>query len=100
MIIKMEHKKLKDLTFGDLYGYQELIIERERSRMVTIIRKWDYPGSAICGTNLKSYVIKRSLYEIDKKNKFIDKCVESVDINPNNENYQEYKKILREAKLW
>lgn len=100
MVMKMRRKGLKDLTSGDLYGYGELVIERERNRMVTIIRKWDYPGSAMVGLDIKSYMIKRSLYEIDNKNKFISKCVESGDINPHNENYQEYKKILREANLW
>lgn len=100
MVIKMKCKELNDLTFGDLYGYNELVIERERNRMVTIIRSWDYSGSAMCGTDIKSCMIKRSLYEIDKKNKFINKCVRSEDINPDNENYQKYKKMLREAKLW
>lgn len=100
MTIKMRRKELKDLTFGDLYGYQELVIERESNKMNTITRGWDYSGSAMCGTNLKSCIIKRFLYEINEKSQFIDKCVESVVINPNNENYQKYKKLLQEVKLW
>ena len=65
--------------------------------MVTIIRRWNYPGSAMCGTDIKSYMIKRSLYKIYNKRKFIAKCVRLEDINPYNENYQKYKKILQEV---
>lgn len=102
MVIKTRSKELKDLTVGDLYGYGQLVIERNRNRnrMITLVRGWNYCGSAICVPDLKSYMIKRDLYEIDKKKEFIDKCVESVDINPNNENYQKYKKILLESRLW
>lgn len=98
MAIKMKSKELGHLTFGDLYGYNELVIEKGRNRIATITRSFDYHGSAICRTDIKSCIIKRFLYKINDK--FLDKCVESENINPNNENYQKYKKILQEFRLW
>lgn len=87
-------KKLKYYKVGDLIYGRELIIERNKDSIVSIVQLWDYPSSGLLGYNVKSRDIG-----VRVTNLLLNKIVSSQCIS-NGEIYENYKQKLEEARLW